>query len=145
VTDSSADAFSFEVTLRHETETPDVITSALGIQPIYSWAAGQAFPGGVHNKTHWHATAEHGSGEENFDNALRNISVILKQNSDFFKGFVDTGGQVEITIKFHVAQQPATSGEGQEKPLKIFDLTLYSDFIAVVAAVPAALGISLWQ
>jgi hypothetical protein len=145
VTNSSADAFSLDLTLRHETATPDVITAALGMQPIYSWAAGEACPGGAHNETHWRCTVEHGSGVENFDLALRNIAVTLKRHDNFFKSLVDTGGEVEIAINFHAAPESVTSCGGEETASQIFDLTLYPDFIAVVAAVPAALRISLWQ
>lgn len=145
MTGSSTDAFSLDLTLHHETEVPDVITGVLGIQPTYAWPAGEARTGCVHRKTAWHGTAEHGSGESDFNRALRKIAAILQLHRDFFTGFVSTGGEIEVTANFHLDSELLASAAGGETASKIFDMTLYPDFMAVVAAVPAALRVNLWR
>jgi len=99
---TSHDAFSFDISFRHGSEDPAAISAALEIPPSFSWAAGQVSSVGVHKHMRWEGTLAQGSGQDNFDGALRAITVILEKHRGYFRELIASGGEIEITGNFHM-------------------------------------------
>jgi hypothetical protein len=148
VTGAQPDSFSFDITIRHNTEDPAMISSVLGIVPNFQWAAGEMSSIGVHKAMRWEGTLTQGAGEEDFHQALRGIIAMLKKQREFFRELVAGGGEIDVTGNFDlepsVIPDAITDGEHRTRS-KVFEMVLYPEFVAALCAIPAALQIRVWD
>ena len=141
------DAFSFNITFRHGNEDPATISAALKIAPSFSWAAGQVTSVGVHKHMLWEGTLAQGSGPDNFDNALRAITVILEKHQAYFRELIASGGKMEITGNFHIDPSILSTADGDadsHTESKLFEMALHPEFLASLSAIPLALRLQIW-
>jgi hypothetical protein len=144
---TSHDAFSFDISFRHGSEDPTAISAALEMAPSFSWAAGQVTSVGVHKHMCWEGTLTRGSGQDNFEGALRAITVILEKHRGYFRELIASGGEIEIAGNFHVDPSLLSAADldaDSHTKSKVFELALYPDFIASISAIPVALRLQIW-
>ena len=145
---TSHDPFSFDISFRHGSEDPAAISAALGMAPSFSWAAGQLSSVGVHKHMRWEGTLTQGSGQDNFDGALRAITVILEKHRGYFRELIGSGGEITITGNFHMDPSILSAADldaDNQTESKVFEMELYPDFIASLSAIPVALRLQIWR
>ena len=104
VNDTSEGIYDVALMINHPTETPDVITNELGLQPDYKWQVGQprSAPNGtplpgLNKDTYW-AVAERVSGHKHFFETAVGFLSKLEAAEDFLRNLLASGGRVRIAI-----------------------------------------------
>ena len=146
-THTSYDAFSFDIGFRHGSEDPASISAALEMAPRFSWAAGQVTSVGVHKHMCWEGTLTQGSGQGDFDSALRAITVIFEKHRGYFRELIAGGCEIEITGNFHINPSLLSATDldpDSHTESKVFEMALFPDFIASLSAIPVALRLQIW-
>jgi Domain of unknown function (DUF4279) len=146
-THTSYDAFSFDISFRHGSEDPAAISAALELAPSFSWSAGQVSPVGVHKHMCWEGTLTQGSGQGNFDSALRAVAATLENHQPYFRELIASGCEITITCNFHVDSSLLSAADldaDSRTESKVFEMALYPEFIASVSAIPVALRLQVW-
>jgi hypothetical protein len=149
VTDGPAPgSFSFDLTVRHQSYDPASISSGLLLEPTFCWRAGDAWSAGVHTTTRWNASLSHGSEEKDFDTALRAIVALLNKRKDWCRQFIDSGGEIDITLIYRVDPSAVPASEGNDGPQTrslVFHAELYPEFIAALSAVGVGLRLQVFE
>ena len=141
----SCHGFSFDISLRHPSEAPEVITKALSLKPNYAWASESKIGAHLRNGTAWNGTIVLSSGAVNADDAFRLVTDFFKRNGQYCKGFIDTSGEIDLVLKGRIDESAAALHEGQDQfKSKVFELTLYPEFLKIISTCQVAFVIQMW-
>jgi hypothetical protein len=96
-------SFWLDLCLHHPSCDPIEITQALGLQPWFSAKAGQTLGTVTRRSTVWMLHFNEGVKDEEFAQALEDITAFLQINRDFLNILVTEGGEILLTINRSIA------------------------------------------
>lgn len=142
---AAADEFSFRLTLRHPSIDARDITTALSKQPTFAWTAHHGPSGVSMNSSRWHGLIATGSGESQYHAVLTTVREFIQEHEGFLVDFVRSGGEIELQIGHTVAGKADSDlKESDDERQKVFDMTLYPEFLRTLASIGIALNVVLW-
>jgi len=140
----SRHGFSFDITLRHPSEMPCAITKALGLEPNFAWAAGSKAGSRIYSNTAWNATIA-SSAEMAPDAVFNRVLEFFGRVQEFCKSFVKTGGEINLILKGQVNAGPITdSCAEKDSRSKVFELSLYPEFLSLLRTLDLTLSFEMW-
>jgi hypothetical protein len=138
-------AFSFDITLRHPSEAPEVITRTLSLKPNFAWASGSEVGTRSKKATAWNGTIASFTEVASADDVLRSVTEFFNCNREYCRSFIDTGGEIDLILKGKMDQTVAAlNGDQDEFKSKVFDLTLYPEFLKSLSISRVAFVIQMW-
>ncbi len=100
---------------------------------------------GIHSNTSWNATIASSSTVTTADDVFSLAMEFLDRNEDFCRKFVDTGGEIALTLKGDIdASLAADSPEHDRARCKVFDLSLSPDFLILLNRFALTFVIQMW-
>jgi hypothetical protein len=140
------DEFSFDLALTHKSFDPTTISSSLSIKPSLAWKSGDPHSGSIHQISHWQGTIADGSTATEYERALRAVRSFIAQHQDFLRGFMTSGGEIELKMSFSVELATVNDfKDGPEDPTayRLFEVTFYPEFLEGLASMGIALRLCI--
>ena len=100
------DPFSIDINFGHPTWDPLRVSSALSLEPNWSWKQGDRFGSVIKSSSGWYGQLAKGSGAAEYETALEQVVSFLAKHAAFLAEFKEGGGEIEIVLNHAVVEQP---------------------------------------
>jgi hypothetical protein len=70
------------------------------------------------------------------------VISFIAGNTDFLRRFVESGGEIELILNGYVVDDDKK--DGGEFRAKVFETTLYPDFLQALTVLPVAFKVQMW-
>ena len=105
-TSGPADPFSIDINFGHPTWDPLRVSSALALEPNWSWKQGDRLGNLIKSSSRWYGQLAKGSGAVEYETALEQIVSFLAKHADFLAQFRESGGEIDIVLNHAAVEQP---------------------------------------
>jgi hypothetical protein len=119
------DDFRISLSIRHPTLDASAISKSLNLEPQFAWSVGDPNLVGMRPRTAtlWRRVLAEGSGEADFDGALKRTLLLLSDQHDVLHQFATSDGELTLTVAIVAGVQDGKAAELRLAPSFLDGLT----------------------